>query len=804
MSTIISRFNHEYGIYTPAQIGSLAITPTAFFKSPEGRVWKEGMDSFINDHPAVRFNRGKLIAHILELAVKAHRQNILQHLIKDYIAANINAYDFELKPGDVGYQEEQVQSAALSALRLIGIVFLNIVTLGIASIVWLAFLKSRVEVLDGETTELKQFEAYQASRLNETAPAKDRIRNLFTEHGRIEQRARQLNEQLQGLVEQRNLRANASSAQEQISQIIAEREELEADIANLLGAADDDVSIDINPLTSSISKKLGYVEPLYKKREGDDINISGKYKDKKKTRVVGGIIQKNQWGVPIQDTIPSEQGKWLNGKSTMEDLLGSAADWAMLNLLQKADEGEIRFNKSYQLAEASEAAKQYQLAIFKHMVFLMLDAAGVTADCTLVPHVILNEDGKGGSLQVDPSIAYRAEAPDGSKDVILYKNRDGWSPSDPSKFPRGIDPLAAKWILARYEDEFEEMKTLEKLLLKPLLTEPLDLEGVNKDLLIANELIEEIALALMDRYHGLFTTKLNHFATDNVATLDSLDQEAKSVDWSNVSKPWLNQEIRSTLLKSHRILTGLSKRGSQLLHESIDDKSKTLTLPADSSKALEEIKKFFRVIHLDINEGGNLDHGCLFSSLSISLLQGAGNKAEISPLRIRQAMAGCIEKNSVKWSQKIMERTRKRLPGKTVMTEGWTTDQYCKWLRGQDPGLKPTQAKRLRDDYNELELEVFANAFGIEVNVFVSGQVLRKDKKDFKSYYTYGPKTKEKLYLFNSQALSFYAITPKLTEREEGLDMEAKALVGHHQRFWARNCDENLADFDTGWNHFQC
>lgn len=116
--------------------------------------------------------------------------------------------------------------------------------------------------------------------------------------------------------------------------------------------------------------------------------------------------------------------------------------------------------------------------------------------------------------------------------------------------------------------------------------------------------------------------------------------------------------------------------------------------------------------------------------------------------------------------------------------------------------LKSTQAPRLRDDYNELELELFAHAFGIQVDVFVSGQMVRKDKKEFKSSYTYGPKTHEKIYLFNSQALSFYAITPRLTEKTASLDPSEKALVEHHQRYWVANCDDHLPDFDTGWGHF--
>lgn len=758
----------------PAGFGTCFIDQKRFFKEPEGRPWKNEMEEYIARRSNSQFNRGRLKAHFIQLAIDCPVERRTGPL-RSYVEQNTVAQRFILRAGEPGYVRNHVESFAVSAFKVIGLMFLNVITLGLASLFWSNKNAARIEELNVDTQRMSGFQAEQNLRLNAALP---RIQEAYEETANLDQSIIAANLTKAETTEERDCK-DIGKAKKELVKKQREKKDIEDAIVEILNTEEEEVpSVDgIDPLY------VGPIDSHYKKQDADSNDIESKFKEIPSSRMDGNRR------IPV--SIQTPQGEHVNKKNTMDELLNAVFDWAGEELLKKAEDDIIHFNHSHELIN-DEGAKR---ALVKFMVYLMIDTAGINAECDHVPHLILNKC-KAGNLTVDPSAPFRVKKSNGNGFEILYKNHDSWTPVNPEKFPRGLDPLGAKWILTRIEEDANLTKLLQQNLLKPLLRTKA--KESTDEIQLLDQLIDEIASALMERYETLFELKFSAFANDANTAL-RCDSGVKSVNFSENAKPWIDEELRKAVLKSKQILTIRAKRAKELCPSA----DLTLVLPNETNKLLQEIRKYFNGICLNINDEGTTNlHGSLFSSLALSLFQGAADKTEINPALMRKAMANYLEAHKESWTGKVRVHTQTTLKKGKGLSEGWTVDQYITWLKGEDIVLTEKQVARKNDNAGELEIDLFAYTFGIQVEVFAKNQPLTLKDGEFIASASFGPKTIEKLYLLNTFEAQhpFRALSPIVASNSE--DEELKGIVAHQTSYFGKNSDQRLKMFGTSWKNF--
>lgn len=820
----IDNFYTTYGNNASVNLGACVVDQKAFFKDPRGLLWKQAMDSYIQNHPEIRFNKGMFKEHILALALEYHRDPAQVEDIGTFIERKTAPGQFALKQGDPGYNEEVVESVAFAVFRTLVVIFLNVITLGLVSLLWIRKNAGRIECLSDEAAALKEFKAEQKKRLGLAAPHLERIvkeseainTSVETTHNEIET-LRTEKKQIKG-IDRANLK---------ILKLLHDKENVE-DLVKDASLAKKEQQLAGNTYT-------GFVDPLYMRKESDKGSIDPKYRDidKPKKNEQGDYIvdEEGDW---VTEKVLSEIGKRVNNRQTMEELLDSVFDWAIEELAKKTPKENIQLEN-----------EECRLSLCKYMVYLMIDTAGVETPCgdKTASHLLLNKYNETDHITVDTSVAFRAKKRDGSGYETLYKNWDGFTPVDSSKFPRGVDPLAVKWILTRNE---KDNAVTEELLLKTFLKKEGDVPA-NEEIILADQLIEDIARALMERYQPLFDRKVNAFAAasasdsssessspsveesrkstsgESPSSLDasvknsskssSSSQDAtessstKSESASSISivedpivtevkeeaKTWISPELNETLKKSWDILKVLAKRKDLVGGEDFQ-----INLHNDG-KLLNQVRTYFDMIHLNINISETTHHGSFFSALTFLLTQGATDKAEINPMLIRTSMANYLELNKDAWKERVEINTKKVVGAKS---EGYTVDQYISWLKGEKLELNQNQVERKNEDPNDLEIELAAFTFGIQIHLLVKGKALTRKEGVYETEaaLSFGPKTEEKLYLLSTLEVPAYrALSPKLKDAE---DEDAKKVIAEHNRFFVKNGDQKLRVFGKHWNNF--
>lgn len=557
MANFLDFLRHHHEIGLPTTLGACVIDPKIFFKTDEGTVWKQKMEEFCTAHPEINFNRGKLKAHIIVLALDYHRAGETRDK-GTYISQKTLPNAFALKPQDPGYDEDIVESVALTVIKMVAVFFVNVITLGIASLIWMKNNNQRIQLLKDKKEGWKEFMAAQSDKLSLESAAVKRMQEILGSASSLENEVQAKNTEKGALLEIKNEKIKDQGQLGVLNTLLRKKSDLESEIAAFFEAKDEDKELaealafsNMKIIDGIDSRFVGFVPLRYKVRANDYTKnipvgdfrggISGKF-DATETQRIRKLDAEGQplfiGRMPQYEyrEVQSRAGKCVNDKKTMEDLLRSVFDWALESLTEKTKGNEIAFEEIK--INSGGYYKAEVLAFYKYMVYLMIDTAELNVPCNGIPELNLN---RGPLLQIVPSVAYRTKSRQGEGYDVLYHGQDGWTPtpSISSQLPRGLDPHAVKWILARLngnkdlekklneggdfqtnfkgiikEENVDALQELQNRILEPFLkadfVKPVigDPEAI-EDVALADKLIEEIAISLQDRYQHVINEKLH-------------------------------------------------------------------------------------------------------------------------------------------------------------------------------------------------------------------------------------------------------------------------------------------------------
>lgn len=530
----------------------------------------------------------------------------------------------------------------------------------------------------------------------------------------------------------------------------------------------------------------GWVKGLYEKKPDDSTDIAGKFL--------------------LGSSDPTNAGKWVNGKKDMGSLLASAFDWAVFEILLLSKFSGVHFNRSSKLLsetlkfEETEVRKYQDSlnAVHKFMAYLLISQAGLESDCqNISTRLLLNDRG----LSVRPSMPFRTIDPEDGREIILFQNRDDWTPDEGSQVPLGVDPLGAKWCLERLENHQDILF----LLLEPFLSD--DNPTLNKAkslkesgseeghcLRIAESLLTDIGAIFSEKYSTVIFKKWAEFANND--TLNPFDKHAKSSEEQEVEE--LNKIVRFEPLENPLFLNMEGSRlpiiletTRKLIEPIWNNLPNLLERPLPDSKipvqlsringGLDDIKDQFWCLHLNIN-----GERCLFSALAASLLIGAGSKSEINPRVLKQAIVLYLSSGGDK-SSRIQALIKAEIGNYGLKT----SEQYIEALLNDL--INPIQ-------FGTLELELLANALSIHIEVFSSNgsYTIVKGRKTSSTHY--GPKNAEtRIVLFCKPGNTFYALFPKVKmPLSEFRNAELSLSVRFLEAYWAGNNNIEYSE----WNSF--
>lgn len=170
------------------------------------------------------------------------------------------------------------------------------------------------------------------------------------------------------------------------------------------------------------------------------------------------------------------------------------------------------------------------------------------------------------------------------------------------------------------------------------------------------------------------------------------------------------------------------------------------TLSNSDSEAYKTLDKQYHILHTMISYQ-TTGNGCLLSSLTRALIPISISQPKAVHL-IREAMAKHVEINRNKYTQKIRSQWNLSL------------ESYVKRLRYQE--RNGYIYSNIENQLSELEIEICANTFGISIEVFINGGQYRIEKGLMTPSLQFGPKTKQKIILFNKTGYTYYALFPKI------------------------------------------
>ncbi|CDR33841.1 hypothetical protein [Criblamydia sequanensis] len=718
----------------------------------------------------IELNEGKLAAAFMDL--NAASQDPPKQLVAKMNAAfpisNFSKYSY--------IEVEKTTNVAILILKAIGIFFLNVLTLGLFGLLLNNIENYKIEELNQENRiACKNIEA----SVLQAAQKKEPLAMIY-------------DAKLAGFIQEcyrLNLSVDQFTRPLPSSTYLHLEEKNQELRTKLLELVENKRKGETLPKESKFTTE--WIPSAYKGGPDEPLNIDGKYRE-----IVKPVFEGGRW---IPKVTKTTQGTHVNNKATMPELISSVFDWTVDSELPHLESQGIgiRFNNSCKMIEELQEVeglgaelkyKDNLMAIYKYMAFLIIDAGALDTDCSGNEKLILNNR----ELSVASSRPYKVKDEKGQV-TILFKNLDDFSPINIPELTMGVDPVGCKRALHQLESK-ELIEAFKILLLERLIPEDdLALQKArkikevpkNRELFrVAEELIHEIAFLIKERYKDVINLKWNDFATDETKEpfykgCEAIVAKEPLIEWNLIDFPIIATLDAQAIavIESTKKLLSLTWEG---IYNGLYIKAATkvnLVLDKNAEKALGQLQGHFHVIHVEVPTGPKAT-GCLFSALAISLFQGANQKKQINPNWIKEALLTFLTQNRKAWQEKVSEHTR--LTGRSKA--GWTVEQYAEHLQGLAVKLRPGQSEITDFDLGELELELFAEAFGIRVEVFVTGQAAGFEKGEIKSTKSFGPNTKEKIILFNANGVSFYALFPKLK------DAPGNSLAKiHENRFWGSN-----------------
>jgi len=465
-------------------------------------------------------------------------------------------------------------------------------------------------------------------------------------------------------------------------------------------------------------------------------------------------------------------------------------------------------------------------AVYQWMVYKLITNASLSKDEENEYRLFLN-----GYLSVGNSHPCEIPVKDSENKISVFINQDSWTPS-PDTLRNGVEPVSVKWVLEQIKNSPLAIEALEGILLSALIPENQRVLSTidhfisqnteeSKQVMLAYELISDLAVSISDKYKNIFFMMWDEFAAGDCSSPllkkgggIPVENLYENVQWK-LSESALFHFPQGELVRTQQLFSPI---WDDIHKYRIAENVTTInTLPSENPMLCVNIlSKQYYWIH---NNVGNA--GCLFSALSIHMLQSAERRSDINPKSIKKSIithlqdlqkrSGILEitvndRKEILKENKLLnpsdseienlllsskqcnlsesERTVLKMIGQEQ--PGWTIEEYIIWLRDDRSPFN----KNARDLYymGDLEINLFCKTFGIGVHVFCGGDSYRIENGLMMPKKSYGPNTKEKIILFNAPGYTFFALTPKLRSVNTVIDNRlVKSSLEHFNSFWGKN-----------------
>ena len=469
---------------------------------------------------------------------------------------------------------------------------------------------------------------------------------------------------------------------------------------------------------------LGPVEPQYKRRPmpSQEEELKGAKFDIRKH---DAEQIKNCWK-PCYKTI----GIAPNNLHTMEGVIGKGFEENFPILLR---DPRVVLNNSDQLQNFNER----MCAVYQYMILDLITQSGLEIDtCGEKYTIVLNDSG----LQVgnsQPSIVLmkklgRTEL----KATTIFTHHDTWTPESSDDYPRGVEPVSVKWIL-------ERLKLLNPLALVHLECLVLDdlIPNSNPDLIKAKsflfsasedallvktalKLIQDIASANKNKF-GPFIAQAYEKMTDEKVEIPQIDKgfieipdpfDGNKTEWI-LDESIIPYSLLEALKTSKKMMTTISKHlvSSKLLLNPAKGEVYPQTFPGkDFLCGIEN--KFYYSAHAML---GN--NGCLLSALTSALLLNRRKLISKNVQMVKKAMYHYLQNN--RNDPTLVNLIEGSIwkgsgdKGSNAITGTLSVEDYLNWLLGLH--------ERHNYYFGPLEIHLFSQTFGINVELFYAGVPIR-------------------------------------------------------------------------------
>lgn len=723
-----------------------------FFETPE---------SFLNNHPAWNIAHQQFFDINPHLDNEKNRYMLIVHMIKCY-QENPNSLPTHVAQDMRNVLEDNAEeikplSTSLALLKAIGEIFLNIITLGLYGIIVSSLQNRKISQYEDRVRNLKEYAEDAVSRLRN-------LGDYFQNKHQLAEGKRAALQNVKNQIEilKKDIQFIGTDGQDVKARIIEARQALksaEETLAEMIEeCARDEVVEDMTCNTPEGGK--GWAQPAYTIKDTDPLFIKG------------------------------SQANALDNCTSMEDLLIGMFGHVMKTMEDEARKNKISFNRSSKIIKETEVISGKQQSkhmdkihsIYSVMAFMLVFRAELKRTNADDARLILNKKG----------LTVACSQPFWSKnDQVFFKHHDEWTPSY-DYGPNGVDPISAKFLFQQLQGTGD----LEKVI--TILCDPWT-PSTNQELMAAKALrdgtgktsqvlqkvlplINDIASALQENFEAnLEHLWKDYFNDDSAVLLDktyttvetNLDDELKKImSWDPQNLPIALDypELVQDLECTRQLLSPIWKDIRNVLEKPLADNS---TLAATPNLENTISRGNFWYFHLGIDR-----HGCLFSSLATSLLQGASKKADIHPKRLKEFLAGWLEGGAGE-NEAIATII-------SAETRGWSWIDYAKFLRAHRdvPGRENAMM-------GDLELELLCRAFEVHIELFTDhkgrGQHTIKDGIMTPSRQYGAINAKEKITLYNVNGSSFYALFPKVRQPKSTDSPELKKALTHAHTYWETN-----------------
>jgi hypothetical protein len=556
------------------------------------------------------------------------------------------------------------------------------------------------------------------------------------------------------------LRSNVSTYEKEIEDIACKKnleehkkkEELDSKNAEIealkakLKASVERLPIKPEADVSHVAESLVPIPPKYQRRADDPDKISGEFRRE-----------------------DSAYAQNFNGITTFAELIRKMVSVTYDELVASSypanPKGDTIFNSSNDL-QYDEMRLE---ALINRGIYTLIDGAELSPD-ECVENIVFND--KGLSINSSKPEFVISKLSNGSYELkVHYNNINPWTPSQSLYNPEGIDPVSIKLILHRLREYPKAKRALELLLCSNII------HDTNPNLLAARKLIEqdnEMGQLVYTAYQlicAMTTPIFQKYANKEKVILPSLQE--KKHDNSELpeinklrSKPISRQISDPThepvyvpwqpqiKLANHKELKvrfdGMKKSFSRLSTEIskemyVGELPSTLAPEKDNrgKDALMELSHAFYISHPSLQ-----GQDCLLSALATFFVTNQESLKVDIVVQIKRAMHEYLLNNKDMFANRIETFTKMDI------------HSYLEWLMD-----KATRPEAL--DMTTIDIELFAQTFGIQVYLFVPGARVKRSQQgkyipQNVESYSFGPKTKECLNLFLRPGLSFFALLPRI------------------------------------------